>query len=250
MPSIKETFRRQLARRGWFLRKIAGLPAGVDFEHDFFVTAGLPQPRIVFDVGGHHGETAGPFSRSFPAARILSFEPVHDNFAVLSERARAWPNVECHQLAFGNRTEKVSIVLQSDSQTHTLKAHAGTSPDPGQRCETVNVTTLDEFTAGRQIAGIDLLKIDTEGHELAVFDGARRLLDRHRIGPILFEASLDPTDTTHTPLPEATAFLRPFGYELAAIYDQVVWRRPTRLAYFNALFVPATLPDPGTPAHP
>ena len=250
MYFFKEIVRRQLARHGWFLRKCAGLPAGVDFERDFFVTAGLPQPRIVFDVGGHRGETAGHFSRSFPAARILSFEPVHDNFAVLTERARAWPNVECHQVAFGNHTGEVSIVLQPDSQNHTLKTHSDTSPNPSQRFETVKVTTLDECTAGRQIAGIDLLKIDTEGYELAIFDGARRLLDRHRIGPILFEASLDPTDTTHTSLPEATAFLRPFGYELTAIYDQVVWRRPTRLAYFNALFVPATLPDHAAPAPP
>jgi hypothetical protein len=130
-------------------------------------------------------------------------------------------------------------VLQDDSQTHTLRARAAAQPALGVRVETIKVTTLDTFVETHRLSMIDLLKIDTEGHEMAVLSGALALLEHQRIGLIFLEASLDPADAVHTSLPVAATFLRRFGFQLAAIYDQVIWRNPVRLAYVNALFVPS-----------
>ena len=236
---IKEHLRRFLSRRGWFLRKVCGLPAGVDLERDWLALVGLPVPRIIFDVGAHKGETCKRFALSYPDAAIHSFEPVSANFSVLTDRASAYPHITCHPLACGAQSERVDILLQSDSQTHSLRHLAGDSTD---RVETIQVITLDEFCATRDIPRIDLLKIDTEGHELAVLAGAHGMLSRGAIGPIFLEASLADDDHDHTALADATACLRPYGYHLAALYDQVMWPAPARLAYFNALFVPATRP--------
>jgi len=49
------------------------------------------------------------------------------------------------------------------------------------------VETLDDIAAKEGVEYIDFLKIDTEGHELAVLSGASRLLREHRIGYIQFE---------------------------------------------------------------
>lgn len=238
---IKEKIRRLLARRGWFLRKMAGLPAGVDFERDWTALAGLPAPRVIFDVGGHRGETCERFALGYPMARIHSFEPVAANFSVLQEQARRFPSVVCHPFAFGCKSEQVTIELQPDSQTHSLR-HRASSASP--QTETIIVKTIDEFCSVEKIPRIDLLKIDTEGHELAVLTGAHVLLERHAIGPILLEASLDPDDHEHTQLVALTAHLKPYGYFLAGLYEQVMWRDPVRLAYFNALFVPRSAPAP------
>jgi len=48
-------------------------------------------------------------------------------------------------------------------------------------------TTLDEFCETNKIDFIDLLKIDTEGHEWDVLLGARRMLSERRIQFIQFE---------------------------------------------------------------
>jgi hypothetical protein len=56
--------------------------------------------------------------------------------------------------------------------------------DPSWRAET---RTLDDVCAEECIAHIDLLKIDTEGHELAVLRGARRMIDSGSIDAIQFE---------------------------------------------------------------
>jgi hypothetical protein len=51
----------------------------------------------------------------------------------------------------------------------------------------VAVETLDEVSLREGVQYIDFLKIDTEGHELAVLAGASRMLREHRIGHIQFE---------------------------------------------------------------
>jgi hypothetical protein len=51
----------------------------------------------------------------------------------------------------------------------------------------IPVETLDDVAARENIAYIDFLKIDTEGHELAVLAGASRLLQESKIGYIQFE---------------------------------------------------------------
>jgi hypothetical protein len=58
----------------------------------------------------------------------------------------------------------------------------------------VPVRTIDEFCEERAITQIDLLKLDTEGHELSVLAGASRLLETHGITALQFEfggASID-----------------------------------------------------------
>ncbi len=239
MPYLKESIRKFLNRRGWFLRRTAGLPIGVDFRHDWTVRAGLPLPRLIVDVGAHRGETCLAFARAFPGAHIHAFEPVSDNFAALTHATRSLTEVTRHQLALGARSETVAILLQPDSQTHSLRHRVPPrAPTANDASETIRVTTLDAFAADSAIGRIDLLKIDTEGHEIAVLEGASRLLAAGAVGPVYLEATLDPDDTEHTQLADVTACLARFGYRLAGLYEQVLWSSPSRLAYFNALFLP------------
>lgn len=240
MSKLKDFVRNQLSNRGWFLRKLAGLPGGISLEHDLLSTAGIRTPDLVFDVGAHHGETAERFARAFPAARILSLEPTADNFRVLSARAHAWPNVTCYKLGLSDRTCKTDILLQSDSQTHSLELRRPNTSGSGISRETIDISTLDDFVAIHRFAQIDLLKIDVEGHELAVLRGAAKLFERQQINVVLLEATLDPDDSVHTQLAAAIAWLQPHGFKLTAFYDQVIWRQPTKLSYFNALFVGPT----------
>ena len=51
----------------------------------------------------------------------------------------------------------------------------------------VNVTTLDAWTARHGVERIGLLKIDAEGHDFAVLDGASRLLREGRIALLVWE---------------------------------------------------------------
>jgi FkbM family methyltransferase len=229
---MRHQLKKWLADKGWFIRKTAGLPIGVDLHLDLQKSFEFGAPKVLFDVGAHRGETANALNRTFPNARIFSFEPISSNFEAL-RRNVVGKNIECINAALGEKSEKVTIQLQEDSQTHTLRERAIST---SKNTETLSVSTLDEFCAERNITSIDLLKIDTEGYEVPVIRGGAKLVRSGAIRCILVEASLDRTDRCHTALVDVISELAPHDYQLAAIYDQVVWQKPTRLAYFNALF--------------
>lgn len=80
------------------------------------------------------------------------------------------------------------------------------------------------------------MKIDVEGVEIRVLQGAKRLLGTKSIRLILSEFTLNSGDTQHTQLDDLKSFLEPFGFCLVGFYDQVIWDSPTRLGYANVLF--------------
>jgi FkbM family methyltransferase len=236
MSSFKEYAKNFLERRGWYLRKTRGLPVGINLFLDLSRIKDL-SIHTIFDVGAHHGETAVEFARHNPGAAIYSFEPVTENFVYLAAATDRWSEVRCFQLAFGEKPGRVTIELQADSQTHSLRKPVDPDAPATRRTEEITVATIDEFMKSERLERLSLLKIDSEGYELPILLGATAALTAGRIDLLLLEASLDPNDRVHSSLPELERHLRPLGYFLAGLYDQAITPDPTRLAYFNALFV-------------
>ena len=54
---------------------------------------------------------------------------------------------------------------------------------------TVDTITIEKYVEEKNIVQIDLLKIDTEGHDLFVLKGANKLIQERKIDFILFEFS-------------------------------------------------------------
>src|SRR5262249_6764293 len=84
----------------------------------------------------------------------------------------------------------------------------------------VPAQTLDDVLKEHQISRVDVLKVDVEGFELAVFRGARRLLANHRPPLILFEFC----DWAEARMPTAQAgdaqqFLMDEGYSICRLSD-------------------------------
>lgn len=240
MINLSQRVRDFLDARGFFVRRSAGLSVGVNFERDWSQHWRLPTPAVVFDVGAHRGESVARFHAAFPQARILAFEPVRANYAVLEANCRGLPWVSCFPLALSESVGNAKLTLQPDSQTHSLERSTAAADRPPTAHEIITVTTLDSFATSERIDRLDFLKIDTEGHELAVLRGATGLLTAGRVGAIFAEASLDASDNWHTALPAIQAHLAPLGFHLAGLYDQVTRGNPPILAYTNALFLRAT----------
>ena len=54
-------------------------------------------------------------------------------------------------------------------------------------CERVSIDTVDHYCEKKNIDFIDLLKIDVEGHELDVLDGAVNIFRSKSVGKVSFE---------------------------------------------------------------
>lgn len=155
--------------------------------------AGVAAP-VVFDVGANVGEYSALVQRLIPAARIYAFEPAADVYAELTRRFSHTAGHEVFNLGFSDeeRTvdlhsytvegQSVSLISSIDRRLPTQVVQVEVSGT-----ERIHVSTLDNFCAARGIEQIDLLKLDVEGHELAVLRGARTLLERGAIRMIQFE---------------------------------------------------------------
>ena len=219
------------------------IPQGTDLAADIARSFGLENIRTAFDVGANVGQSALAYLDLFPRATIYSFEPVRATFEQLRTATRQHERVKTFQTAMGAQEERRSIHVASDSRKSSLD-HAR---DAAQM-EEIEITTLDRFAAAAGIATIDLLKIDTEGHELAVLEGGRTLLRDQRVHLLMLECEPVATGGAFTPFSAVAEFLAPLGYQLFGIYDQQLdWDGARRVQYFNALFVSDRLAENGFP---
>lgn len=145
---------------------------------------------IIFDVGANIGSYAQMLTKVFgPMAVIHAFEPSRKTFEKLRENTAAVPNVQPHH--FGLGCENGTLLLFSDADESGMASvykrrldHFGIEMG---KSEEIQLRTLDSFCEEAGIERIHLLKMDVEGHELKVLQGASRMLSAGRIDFLQFE---------------------------------------------------------------
>lgn len=143
---------------------------------------------IVFDVGANQGSWSRGIYEYFKGKITLhAFEPSLASFAILKKTLP--PDITSYYIGFsdfpGTQTlfsDTAGSGLSSLSKRNLV--HFGKSFNEE---EEVALTTLDRFCEENKIHHIDLLKLDTEGHELNILKGAADLLSKNAIGMIQFE---------------------------------------------------------------
>jgi hypothetical protein len=102
----------------------------------------------------------------------------------------------------------------------------------------VATTSVDRYCADAKVAHIDILKIDVQGAEWGVLQGARRMLQARQVSLIYTELIVSPTYQGQHKLHEYLAFFETLGYELLDFYNPV--RRNGRLLQADAILLPAS----------
>jgi FkbM family methyltransferase len=149
------------------------------------------RPQItVLDVGAYGGGYARAAMGAFGSrASIHCFEPQHAGFETLREELRSEATIHCHRLALGAAPGKAELFSDRASSPFA-SLHEETFAITGVsqlHREEVELDTLDRFAMRHGLTKIDLLKVDVEGHEIAVLQGATDLLERGAIEVIQFE---------------------------------------------------------------
>jgi FkbM family methyltransferase len=179
-----------------------------------FLSTLLPdaQHPIVLDVGAYHGEYARLVRRYNPAAEIYCFEPHPNSFKVLQKAAQE-NGLMAFQLACGSQPGQARL-FDSAVEDGSKRASCYRETVEARLSEIsvhdVEVVTIDEFAATRNIRQIELLKVDVEGGELDVLQGAHGLVKERRIKAIQFEVG--------DAYPVRRAWMRDF-YELLTGYS-------------------------------
>lgn len=137
-------------------------------------------PQLIFDVGANTGNWTRTALHYFPTAKFELFEPQPDLRPAMQDlTGRA--NVRVHQLGVGrqNGSCKLTLTARHDSCTFRYDeadaARLGLSQIDGPVC------TLDSFVQDQKLGIPDICKIDAEGWDLDVLEGARTLLGRTEV---------------------------------------------------------------------
>lgn len=135
---------------------------------------------VVVDVGAHVGRYSLIAAKN--ASRVISIEPDPSNFALLESNIKlnGFSNILPMKLAASNNPGRRRFYLSGggDSGTSSLEKSWSWALDKGvtRRELDVECETLDRLVMSLKLDHIDWLKVDVEGHELAVLEGARDTL--------------------------------------------------------------------------
>ena len=170
-----------------------------------FLKKRISHNSILFDVGAHHGETIFNFKKNFKFDQIHSFEASEINFKILKKKITNLDNKKflINNFGLSDKNRILQINQSSDSASSTLsKINSfskyykkkikilGISDDKEYiRPLEVKLIQLDDYILEKKLKRIDLLKIDTEGHEYYVLKGALKNLSK--IKYIYFEHHYD-----------------------------------------------------------
>jgi len=194
----------------------------------------------VIDVGANTGQFGQQLRALSYRGRIYSYEPLPSAFDVLKARAERDGNWQVFNVGLGDIEERRSINISGNSYSSSLlemlPAHVSSDPESayiGQ--ETIALTTLDSMfgtilTPQDQI----YLKIDTQGYESKVLEGAQASLQHIRL--IQIEMSLMPLYLGAPLLQEMLSLMSSMNYNLVAVEPAFTDKKSGQLLQIDGVF--------------
>ena len=202
--SYKLLAQNNAVRNGYSIFKKANEVDVFNFEHEkaeqLLVSNLVKAGMIVFDIGANVGDYSLLLSKlvcSF--GKVYSFEPTSSTFQKLQERivSSGVSNISAFQkavfsentiLEFNEFPDEYSV-WNSLGRPQMLDPNSPNNLVPIVKTELVETITIESFCKDYNIEKIDYLKIDVEGAESDVLQGARQLLENKAIRFIQFEIS-------------------------------------------------------------
>ena len=196
----------------------------------------------VIDVGAHRGEYAQRLRRGGYTGRIVSFEPQSAAHAVLDVEAAGDPDWEvAPRIALGKSDVPVTLKLSAETDMSSVldftkdmaalldsSAYVGSEVASQARLEAV-------FPRWVRSGDTVLLKVDTQGSERDVLEGARRILGR--VALIQVELSIVPVYRGEVGFVDMITWLETLDFTPVLFLPGYFNRRTARLIGMDGVFV-------------
>jgi len=183
---------------------------------------------LFLDVGANTGQTGQTLRKAGYRGRIASFEPIGACYQKLAAAAARDPLWQVRHTGVGATDGRARIGVSENLVSSSILAATDAliaihDPVRYTRHEEIALTRLDTVFDG--IAGPDdivHLKIDTQGFERFVIEGATGVLER--IGSVRMEVAVSEVYKGEIILPEAITMMSDLGY--VVIDSWPAWRHP------------------------
>ncbi|MCI2418181.1 FkbM family methyltransferase [Saccharopolyspora sp. K220] len=228
---------RFCSRWSWFVEREIGFLDG-------FVRPG----SVCIDAGASYGSYSLPLAhRVGVTGRVHSVEPIPVSARLLSRFARLCgaTNVVVHRAALGrtggtghmSQPRRFGVAVSTRSFLTTDSRGRGANAGfPAERLIGTRVTSIDQIRDDHGLTGVDFIKADVEGNELAVLEGARETLAAHH-PVLLLEIEQRHVEKYGAKADDVPAWLADYGYTMYVLRrDQ--WQPAERItgAFRNYLF--------------
>lgn len=127
------------------------------------------RPETILDIGAAQGDWTVEAMRSFPEAQYFLIEALRERRPQLEQLRTQLRNVDFEICGVADQPGELSFGVTPD-------LYASSFAYPGADNRVVPVRTLDDLYAARRFRQPSFLKLDVQGFELKVLDGARSVL--------------------------------------------------------------------------
>ena len=240
MPSFfRTTLNKTLKKYGYQLAKIENEPFGIGWLNDVkrLSNAYGRKTNIALDIGANIGVTTIEMLEYFDCVYAFECHPI--TFKAL-EHNLIGTRAHAFEIALSDASGLETLYdYGDDGYINSLTSNARYAVRFDKKAAELQVTTntIDGFCMDNSISTIDLLKIDTEGHDFSVIKGAEKMLSSNCISFIYFEFNgfTSEAGTNGGSLNEITEYLSKFGFQFVATYTDYIVTDQKMFVVANAL---------------
>ncbi len=204
--------------------------------------------NIIFDVGAHKGETLIIFKKYFPNSKIYSFEPFENSYQELKKTSLLHENTEAFNIGLSNFIGKEKFYNYIDEFDQSLSVINSSTKlidgamesfgyKPPKKIETVECEfeTIDSFVRDNNIKTIDILKIDVQGSEYKVLQGADNIISSENVKVIYLEILIIEQYDEQKSFNYYLNYFEEKKYKLFGIYN-FSYQNNSKILQFDAIF--------------
>lgn len=136
---------------------------------------------IILDIGAFDGNSSILFTKTFPNYKITAFEPNETSYNIAIKNTKSFKNIEVKKIALSDKSDIAEFNITKNAVSSSLNSISDIlSKESGYKDElsvvkkiTVETKPLDDYKINTEIL---FIKIDTQGNELRVLEGAKNTL--------------------------------------------------------------------------
>lgn len=201
----------------------------------------LPENPIIVEAGAYDGRDTKKMVDQWPQCTIHAFEPLPEIYERLEKNTAHLPQVRRYPLALSDHNGQSLFYISEWPTKPGIASQAGSLHAPKERLEKsplifprtadVKTITLQTWAQENSISSIDLLWLDTQGHELSILKAADTMLRNIKV--VLAEVSFIESYENQLLYQDVVAWMVEHGFEhIGRDFEDT-----TKSFFGNALFI-------------
>lgn len=197
-------------------------------------------PKTIIDIGANRGMFSKTANYLFKDTKIIAFEPLKECYEELKKLNSIIPFFECYNCAIGNKKEKGQIFKSSYDYSSSLLEMADLHKEafPVSKktsVEEIEIISLDEALKNKDLVKPILIKIDVQGYEDFVIEGASKILEKTDI--IICELSFQKLYNNQVLFDSIYARLKKMNFIFSGSLNELVHPKNYGILQIDGLFI-------------